>query len=293
MSRLHLVKALLAGLAMASGSAWAADPAIIAHRGGALLWPENSLYAFKQAQQEGVEYLEMDLQLSEDNQLLVTHDADINPQFCTPEPGVGLTARPVRALTLARSQQFECGLASRSIYPDAQKVEDIRMPSLDAVFQAFAGDSTLRYFIETKMPRAGAPGAPIDTTLYAAKLDQLIRKHGLEDRVILQSFDWRTIEAMRLLNPAVRTCPLAVPRHSSDYQGTLKRLGATCIVLSADETTRQQVRDLQAEGVLVFSGVVDLQADWEQALQLGYDAIFTNDPVGLDAFLRKQGRRGN
>lgn len=293
MMKSHLIKALLVGLATMSGTAWAADPAILAHRGGALVWPENSLYAFKQAQQMGAEYLEMDLQLTEDNELLVTHDADINPQFCKPEPDVGLVAKPVRALTLARSQQFECGLASRSIYPDAEKVKDIRMPSLDAVFESFSGDKQLRYFIETKMPKAGAPGAPIDTTLYAAKLDQLIRKHGLEDRVILQSFDWRTIEAMRLLNPAVRTCPLAVPRHSSDYLATLKRLGSTCIVLSAQETTAEQVRDLQAQGVLVFSGVVDRPADWEQALQRGYDAIFTNDPVGLDAILRTQGRRGH
>lgn len=286
-----LGKALLAGLVMVGGTAAAAAPDIIAHRGGALLWPENSLYAFKQAQQMGVDYLEMDLQLTEDNELLVTHDADINPQFCTPAPGVGLVPKPVRALTLARSQQFDCGRASRSIYPDAEKRDDIRMPSLASVLEAFAGDRQRRFFIETKMPKPGAPGAPIDTTLYAAKLDQLIRKHGLEDRVILQSFDWRTLEAMRLLNPAVRTCPLAVPRHSSDYLGTLERLGATCIVLSAAETTAQQVRELQSAGVLVFSGVVDHQDDWAQALQLGYDAIFTNDPVGLDTFLRTHSAR--
>src|SRR5690606_8175933 len=154
------------------------------------------------------------------------------------------------------------------------------------VFAAFAGKSNVRWFIETKMPKEGSPGAPSDSTLYAAKLDQLVRRYGLEDRVVLHSFDWRTLRAMRQLNPCIRTCPLAVPRHSHDYATTLRELGAGCIVLSTRETTPAQVAALQREGVLVFSGVIDSPAEWEQALEYGYDALFSNDPVGLMEYLK-------
>ncbi len=281
----------LAGLlALAPLSASATGPDVIAHRGGALTWPENSLYAFQQAARAGADYLELDLQMTADNVLLVTHDAEINPQFCSAPEGQGLVPKAVRVLTAEQSRAFDCGSRSRSIYPDAEK-RAAGMPTLDEVFAALATNRDVRWFIETKMPKEGSPGAPIDTTLYAAKLDRLVRRYGLEDRVVLQSFDWRTLRAMRQLNPRIRTCPLAVPRHSHDYATTLRELGATCIVLSTRETTPAQVAALQREGVLVFSGVIDSQAEWEQALDYGYDALFSNDPVGLMEYLEGVGRR--
>lgn len=279
-----------ASLALAAASlafplaASAATPEVIAHRGGALLWPENTMYAFQRAADAGVEYLEFDLQLTADNELLVTHDSDINPRFCAAPAGQGIVPKAVRVLTLEQSRAFDCGSRSRDIYPDAEK-RVTGMPTLEEVFHAFRDDTRIKYFIETKMPNEGAPGEPVDTTLYAAKLEQLIRRYGLEDRVVLQSFDWRTIRAMRELNRQVRTCPLGVPRHSNDYERTVRELGAGCIVLAARETTPEQVQGFQRDGVLVFSGVVDTEEDWQAALELGFDAIFTNDPVGVIGFL--------
>lgn len=287
----RIIRLALASLmALAPLAASAAGPDVIAHRGGALTWPENTLYAFGQAARAGVDYLELDLQMTADNVLLVTHDADINPTFCSAPEGSGLVPKAVRVLTLEQSRGFDCGSRSRAIYPDAEK-RAAGMHTLDEVFAAFAGDSRVRWFIETKVPKEGAPGAPIDTTLYAAKLDQLVRRYGLEDRVVLQSFDWRTIRAMRELNPRIRTCPLGVPRHSHDYAATLRELGAGCIVLSTRETTPDQVAAFQRDGVLVFSGVIDSEAEWQDALGHGYDALFSNDPVGLIEYLEGVGRK--
>lgn len=283
--------ALVAASLVASGAASAATPDVIAHRGGALLWPESTMYAFERAAKAGVEYLEFDLQMTADNELLVTHDNDINPTFCTAPAGKGLVAKPVRVLTLEQSRNFDCGSKSRNIYPDAEK-RAAGMPTLEEVFNAFKSDKRIRYFIETKLPKDGAPGRPIDTTLYAAKVEQLVRKYGVEDRVIIQSFDWRTISAMHELNPRVRTCPLGVPRNSHDYAATLRELHATCIVLETEETTPDQIKQFQRDGVLVFSGVIDKEEDWRAAIKLGYDAIFTNDPVGVIGFLRGRSDHG-
>lgn len=282
---------LAAASLLVPAAAAAGKPDVIAHRGGALLWPESTMYAFEQAAGAGADYLEFDLQMTADNELLVTHDNNINPAFCTAPPGMGLVPKPVRVLTLEQSRHFDCGSKSRDLYPDAEK-RVAGMPTLEEVFGAFKDNRRIRYFVETKLPKDGAPGKPVDTTLYAAKVDQLIRKYGLEDRVVVQSFDWRTLSAMHELNPRVRTCPLGVARNSHDYAATLRELHASCIVLEADETTPAQVRQLQREGVIVFSGVIDSEEDWRKALDLGYDAVFTNDPVGAIRFLRGDPARG-
>lgn len=285
-----IVLAVMLAAAATTASAVGA-PDVIAHRGGALLWPENTIYAFEQAARAGVDYLEFDLQMTADNELLVTHDQDINRAFCSAPAGSGLIPKPVRSLTLEQSRSFDCGSRSRSIYPDAEK-RAASMPTLEEVFQVFRNNARIRYFIETKLPSPGSPGEPVDTTLYAAKLDQLIRKYGLEDRVVLQSFDWRTISAMHHLNPKVRTCPLGVPRNSHDYAATLRELHATCVVLETAATTPEQVKRFQGDGVLVFSGVIDNEEDWREAISYGYDAIFSNDPVGVIRFLGKESGRG-
>lgn len=51
------------------------------------------------------------------------------------------------------------------------------------------------------------------------------------------------------------------------------------------------VRQLQADGVQVYSEVIDTPAQWQRYLDLGVDVIFTNHPEGAIAFLREQGRR--
>ena len=260
----------------------AAQPQIMAHRGGALNWPENTMHAFMHAEAAGVHYLEMDLQLTADGQLLVTHDEIVNPRLCDGP----LAGKAVRELTLAQTRTITCGGRARAIYPGSEVRAGLQMPTLEEVFQTFSSNRTIRYFVETKMPKAGTPGAAIDVGAYTQALERLIAQYGLEQRVVVQSFDWRTLEEMHALNPRVRTCPLAVPKQRRDYAQALKELNATCIVLNPDQTTAAEVAALQAEGVLVFSGVFDAPADWDAILDMKMDAVFTNDPQGLGRYLR-------
>src|SRR5690606_6522747 len=149
---------------------------------------QSTISASEPAEDAGVEYLEFDQPMTADDARLVTHDANINREVCTPTPGIVLVGKAVRGQTHPQARHIDCGSKSRAIYPDAEK-RAAGMPALEEVFIRFKDDKRVRYFIETKLPRAGAPGRPVDTTLCAAKVDQLVRKYGLEDRVVLQSFD--------------------------------------------------------------------------------------------------------
>lgn len=262
--------------------------AVIAHRGGALLRPENTLPAFRHAEALGVEFLEFDMEMTADDRIVVYHDAAINPDFCKADAGSAAVLAPVRKLDFAAIQKLDCGSGVRPQYAGARFVAapGAHIPELGEVLRAFRG-SKAHFFAETKVPK----DADVDPVKFATLLEAAVRENGLEDRLILQSFDFRTIDALHRINPRIRTCLLGVPRQTRDYLATLREHHATCIVLSHDEVDSVETRRLQDAGITVFSGVADDEGQWRKYTGLGVDAIFTNDPEGVIEFLRRSGLR--
>lgn len=266
--------------------------AVIAHRGGAMSRPENTMPAFSYAHQLGVDVLEFDLLMTADDQVVVYHDATINPEFCKSGAGTSVPGAPVRSMTLAEIQALDCGSGARKAYnvKGFRPVPGARIPTLEEVLGAFRARNVL-FFPETKVPK-GAPGmAEIDPVKFASLLNDAVVKNGLEDRVILQSFDFRTIDALHKINPRIRTCLLGAQKFTRDYLPVLRRHNATCIVLSDKDIDAAGIRGLQKEGILVYSGVVDTPKEWQTYVDLGVDAIFTNDPEGAIGFLKRSDLR--
>lgn len=259
-------------------------PIIIAHRGGALLMPENTLPAFDHAIALGAEMLEFDMVVTADDQLVVQHDPTVNATFCTPEPGSGVSPGPIRAMKLADVLKFDCGSKHRAIYPTQEPVPGARMPTPDAVFARYK-DTPVLFFGETKMPKPAE--GQVDPVAFARLVEAAVRKHGLEDRFILQSFDWRTLEAMHGINPRIRTCLLGAKAEKGAYLPLLRQHHASCLTLSSRVTDAAEVKQLRDAGVMVISDVVDDEAGWRINRELGMSAIFTNDPAGLIAFLKR------
>jgi glycerophosphoryl diester phosphodiesterase len=262
--------------------------AVIAHRGGALLRPENTMPAFHHAAELGAEYLEFDMEMTADDRIVVYHDAVINTAFCKQDTGAAAAATPVRQLSFAATQELDCGSGVRPQYAGTRyvAVPGARVPELGEVLHAFK-DSDALFFAETKIPK----GANVDPVKFATLLGEAVRESGLEDRLILQSFDFRTIDALHKINPRIRTCLLGVPRLTRDYLAMLRQHKATCIVLADNEIDSTEVASLQGAGILVFSGVADQEVQWQKYAGLGVDAIFTNDPEGAIAFLERSGLR--
>lgn len=262
--------------------------AVIAHRGGALLRPENTMPAFRHAAEIRTEYLEFDMEMTADDRIAVYHDTLINLDFCKQSDGSPAMADPVRKLSLAAIQKLDCGRGVRPQYAGPRHVAmpGARVPEFREVLAAFR-DSDALFFAETKIPK----DADIDPALFARLVEAAVRENGVEDRLILQSFDFRTIDALRAINPRIRTCLLGVPRQTRDYLAALRQHGSTCIVLSLGEVDRTETAQLQAAGILVFSGVADREDEWRQYAELGVDALFTNDPEGAIEYLKRSGLR--
>jgi len=161
--------ALLLGLAAASAQAFDLQ----GHRGARGLAPENTLEGFALALSIGVTTLELDLAMTRDNVLVVSHDRRLNPDHTRGPDGKFLDAEgpPIRTLTLAELQTYDVGrLKPGSAYaaalPEQRPADGARIPTLAALFGevARAGADHVRFNIETKItPTSGAETPDPDT----------------------------------------------------------------------------------------------------------------------------------
>jgi glycerophosphoryl diester phosphodiesterase len=284
----------LLGIALAGASAifiaspsalHAADsraPLVVAHRGGAALMPENTFPAFDNAVRLGVDLLEFDMQMTADDQLVISHDGTVNATFCTPDPGSTVVAAPIRAMKLADVLKFDCGSKHRASYPNQRAVPGTRMPTPDAFFARYK-NTHVQFYGETKMPGPGE--GEVNPVTISRLVADAVDKYGLEDRFILQSADYRTIDAMHEINPRIRTCLLYPWLAKTDYLELAREHHAVCMLLRLQDADAGEVKRLREAGVMVFSDVVDDEAGWRDYLTRGVDALFTNDPVALIRFL--------
>jgi glycerophosphoryl diester phosphodiesterase len=176
------------------------------HRGARGLLPENTLPAFEKAIELGVNTLELDVGVTKDGVIIISHDRALNPDITRDSSGAYLTAPLlVNRLTLAEIKTYDVGRinpesAYAKRFPDQQAIDGTRMPALSTLFKRVEslGAKQLRFNIETKI----SPEKHNDTVsaaVFARKLLDLVREHGLASRVTIQSFDWRTLQNIQEL----------------------------------------------------------------------------------------------
>jgi len=249
-------------------SLWA-DPLVIGHRGCRALRPENTIPAFEHALKTGADMLELDVVVTRDNALVVHHDLELN-------------GRPVRQMTLAEVLAFDRGGTPSKGFAKQLQMPGVKIPKLEEAF-AFARAKRARLMVETKVD------PNVDPEWFAGAVDGLIRKYGLSERVWLQSFDHRTLHAMRKRNPAVELVLLNPARRLDDYVGPAKALGPKAIqFVNFRVIDAEIVKTLREAGIRVLSGTTDDRKEWEKLRVLGVDGILTDDPEDLRRFLGRK-----
>lgn len=149
-------------------------PLVLGHRGASKHAPENTIAAFRLAMESGADGIELDVQLTRDGQVVVMHDSQVDRTT----QGRGCLAD----LTLAEIQ----GLDVRSIFGPVYLKE--RVPSLEQVFQALGSEPV--YDLEIK--NFFAPGNGLEKKVIA-----LIHRYGLENRVLISSFNPASVRIFR------------------------------------------------------------------------------------------------
>jgi glycerophosphoryl diester phosphodiesterase len=115
-----------------------------------------------------------------------------------------------------------------------------------------------------------------------------VRKHSVEKRVILQSFDFRTLHAMEKLAPGIRRSALyqGAPR---DFVEIAREAHAGIVSPYFTLVTRQAVDAAHAAGLKVIPWTANEPAQWDKLVASGVDAIITDDPAALIEYLRARG----
>jgi glycerophosphoryl diester phosphodiesterase len=270
---------LFLSMTMLSG---AADKILVhGHRGARAILPENTIPAFEYAIKAGVDVLELDLAVTKDNVVVVSHDPTINPVICT-----GAKARAaIRDLTVAELKKYDCGALKNPAYPKQKPVPGTRIPTLDEVF-ALANRGTFEFNIETKISAKTPELAPPPEEFARLVLDA-IRRHKLEGRVIVQSFDFRTLHAFKKLAPAIRRSAL-IEKLTTDFVKVAREAQAQIISPQYPLVTKEQVDGAHKAGIQVVAWTPNTEADWEKLVNAGVDAIISDDPAALIAFLKRR-----
>jgi glycerophosphoryl diester phosphodiesterase len=253
------------------------------HRGARARRPENTLPAFRYAIEQGVDVLELDVAVTKDNVPVVSHDPLINATICSgPRTGI-----PIHTLTLAELKAYDCGGKQNPAFATQVPVPGTNIPALDDVFELGRGNS-LQFNVETKI-FADHPEWTPDPAAFTQLILDLIRKHGIEQRVILQSFDPRTLRVMKKLNPQIRRAALF--ENQRDWPEVAHEFEATILSPEYKLVTGDRVAAAHAEGLEVVPWTVNKPDDWARLAEARVDAVISDDPAALIAWLKEKGLR--
>jgi glycerophosphoryl diester phosphodiesterase len=207
------------------------------HRGARGLAPENTLPAFEKALALGVTTLELDVGVTRDGVVVVGHDPALNANIARGPDGQWLPGRGpvVHSLTYAELSRYDVGRLKpgsgyAAQFPAQVAVDGTRMPRLADVF-ALAKGSRVRFNIETKL----SPLAPHETPApepFARALLEEVRRAGMQRRVTIQSFDWRTLQVVQREAPDIPTVYLTAQARFLDNVCTGPKAGAAGIAPS-------------------------------------------------------------
>lgn len=219
---------------------------ITAHRGDSLNYPENTILAFTSALDKNADWVELDVQLTKDKQIVVSHDANLRR--------IAGIDKNISDLTYDELQQIEI---SKS-YPN------VRIPLLSEVFK-WGILNNISFNVELK---------PYDNeTSLVEKTIELILKYHLEDRVILTSGKYSILEDVKAINNKIKTAYIM----SLAYGDILKLDKADNFSIEASSISKELVKKLHNQGKEVYAWTVNTKDSINKMLDLNVDNIITDD----------------
>lgn len=265
------------------------------HRGCRGLMPENSIAGFLKAIDLGVTTLELDVVISRDSQVLVSHEPWLSSIICKSPTGEDITEGSERDWNLYQMNYEEiarcdCGQRSHPRFPDQQlsfSAKPLLAQVIDTVEGYLAANKLppVSYNIETKSDpqRDGvfhpAPGEFVQLLL------AIIQEKQVDDRVLIQSFDPRTLQEVRKQNSDLSLVLLVEGGKLGEER--IAELGFIPDVYSPEyllvnDSLRKWTRE---KGMKLIPWTVNEPVDMKRLIELGVDGIITDYPDRLVSVL--------
>ena len=234
---------------------------IFAHRGFSSKAPENTLAAFRLAAQLPIAGIELDVQLTKDNKVIVIHDEILDRVT----NGKGF----LKDYTYEELSKLDVGSWFSKEYAGE------RMPLLEEVFELYKDNSLI---IDIELKTAAIEYAGIEE-----KVNRLIEHYNMVERVIISSFNHYSLKKIKRINPKVKTGILTgeVLYEPANY---LNQLGAEMVFGSMYALNREMIQYLERNNNKLGIYTVDRESDFLRLTAMGVKSIITNKP---DSFIGK------
>lgn len=298
-SRLWLSAGLLAAGVMfegCQGPVKEKPPVVHAHRGGAALYPENTILAMIHATTIGVPVIEFDLHVTKDSMVVVSHDAYLNhAKALTPEgnpiPADKEKEYKIYEMTYDSLRRYDVGSLPDPAYPQRKNVRccvPLVADLIDSVefLTKNNGISPVSYNIEIKSdPSKDSIYSP-DYRTFADLCMKVLLSKKLGERLLVQCFDVRTLNYLHEKYPSVRLSYLVEDKNAT-FEELMSRLDFVPQVYSpkSDMLTEEIVGKVRAKGMELAPWTVDDKPEIERLKKLGVDAIITNRPDSVMRWL--------
>ena len=226
---------------------------VTAHRGASKVAPENTIPAFEAAIESGADYIELDVQLTKDGELVVMHDDDIKRTT----DGEG----PLSLMTYEETQKYSAG----SWFSDDGTFNDVKIPKLSEVLELVGHDILLNIEIKSHGNVAAT----------AEKVAELVEEYDIADSCYVTSFSYQALKKIKEVNPDIKTALIANIAPSTVYS-QMKYIDA--ISMNYLFVNQSVVNYAHHSGKKVFVWTVDRSGEMKKMMALGVDNIITNRP---------------
>jgi len=260
------------------------------HRGCRGLMPENTIPAMMHALELGVTTLEMDVVITQDKKAILSHEPFFNHEITTRPDGQPVEASEEKSLNIYKMdyeevKKFDVGQKPHPRFPKQQKMPAYK-PQLSEVFDSVkryveSRNMEMPYFnIETKTDPVTdnvyhpAPNEFVDILM------EVIREKDLQERVIIQSFDFRTLRYLHQKYPMIKTAMLIEDFDERGIKDQLRSLGFSPTIYSPEHkmVSPDLVKKCHEQNIKIIPWTVNDKARIDELKAMGVDGIISDYP---------------
>lgn len=261
-----------------------------AHRGGRGLMPENTVAAMKNGLAFGVKTLEMDVVITKDKKVILSHEPFFNSEITTKPDGSFVKPEEEKELNIYKMDyadvlKYDVGLKPHPRFPRQEKIAATK-PRLADVF-----DAVKAYMKEAKRPypyfNIETKSQPASDNMYHPEpkefvdlLMAVVKEHGMEKQVIIQSFDFRTLQYLHKQYPHIKTAMLVEADDNRSFRKQLTDLGFTPTIHSPayELVTENLIKECHEKNIQLIPWTVNDKATFDKLKNMGVDGIITDYP---------------
>ena len=260
------------------------------HRGCRGLMPENTVPAMIRALDLGVTTLEMDVVVTKDKKVLVSHEPWFGSDITTKPDGTFIKTGEAMQYNIYQMnydevKKYDVGMKPHPRFPNQEKIKAIK-PLLSDLIDSIAENMKIRrrpfpnFNIETKCLPAGDGRFHPKPDEFIELLMAVIKEKQIEERVIIQSFDFRTLKYLHDRYPSIKTAMLIEDSDEDDFEGQLKRLGYTPGIYSPNYelVDEKLVKQAHGKGMKIIPWTVNDKKEIKKLQKMGVDGIITDYP---------------